>query len=149
MGDLTTYKTAGSHQHLAEIRQSLGAAAGGDISMSFTPVLAPMPRGILATCTAKLADGMVEADLRAAFARYDDEPFVTLLPAGQQPHTAATTGSNSAHLQVALDADAGRAIVLVAIDNLGKGAAGQAVQNANLMLGLPESTGLPINAVGQ
>jgi N-acetyl-gamma-glutamyl-phosphate reductase len=149
MGDLTSYKTAGTHQHLAEIRQSLGGIAGAAISMSFTPVLAPMPRGILATCTAKVCDGVDESDLRRAFGRYHEEPFVTLLAAGHHPHTAATTGSNSAHLQVALDADVGRAIVTVAIDNLGKGAAGQAIQNANAMLGLAETTGLPINAVGQ
>ena len=108
-----------------------------------------MPRGILATCTATLAPGVGEPELREAFAGYADEPFVTVLAAGQQPHTAATTGSNSAHLQVAADVDAGRAIVIVAIDNLGKGAAGQAIQNANLMMGLSETTGLPINAVGQ
>jgi N-acetyl-gamma-glutamyl-phosphate reductase len=148
MGDLMAYKTAGTHQHLAEIRQTLSAVAGTEVSLSFTPILAPMPRGILATCTAKVNDGADEAALRSAFSCYDDEPFVTLLPAGQQPHTAATTGSNSAHVQVALDADAGRAVVLVAIDNLGKGAAGQAIQNANAILGLAETTGLPVNGVG-
>jgi N-acetyl-gamma-glutamyl-phosphate reductase len=149
MGDLTTYKVAGGHQHLGEMRQSLSAAAGEEVSMSFTPMLVPTPRGILATCTATISAGIGAAELRAAFARYDDEPFVTLLSEGQQPRTAATTGSNNAHLQVALDDDAGRAIVVVAIDNLGKGAAGQAIQNANLMLGLAETTGLPINGVGQ
>ena len=85
--------------------------------------------------------------LRAAFDCYADEPFVTLLPEGQLPHTAATAGSNSAHLQVAADEDPGRAVVLVALDNLGKGAAGQAIQNANLMLGFPETTGLPVNGI--
>jgi N-acetyl-gamma-glutamyl-phosphate reductase len=148
-GGLTAYKTAGAHQHLAEIRQSLGQVAGGEISLSFTPILAPMPRGILATCTATVAAGVGPAELRAAFDCYDSEPFVTLLPEGTQPRTAATTGSNSAHLQVELDADANRAIVMVAIDNLGKGAAGQAIQNANAMLGLAETTGLPINGLGQ
>jgi N-acetyl-gamma-glutamyl-phosphate reductase len=149
MGDVTAYKTGGAHQHLAEIRQSLTAVAGTEVSMSFTPVLVPMPRGILATCTATIADGVGAEELRSAFSCYDNEPFVTLLAQGVQPHTAATTGSNSAHLQVALDADAGRAIVIVAIDNLGKGAAGQAIQNANAMLGLPEPTGLAINGAGQ
>jgi N-acetyl-gamma-glutamyl-phosphate reductase len=149
MGDLTTYKIAGAHTHLGEVRQSLSEVAGAPVSLSFTPILAPMPRGILATCTATVTDGTTEADLRAAFATYDNEPFVTLLPEGQQPHTAATTGSNSAHLQVALDGDAKRAVVIVAIDNLGKGAAGQAIQNANAMLGLAETTGLPINGIGQ
>jgi N-acetyl-gamma-glutamyl-phosphate reductase len=147
MGDLTSYKTAGAHQHLAEIRQALRKAADAEVSMSFTPILAPMPRGILATCTATVRPGLDEDDLRAAFSRYDAEPFITMLPPDQQPHTAATTGSNSAHLQVALDVDAGRAVVVVAIDNLGKGAAGQAIQNANAMLGLPETTGLSINGV--
>jgi N-acetyl-gamma-glutamyl-phosphate reductase len=115
--------------------------------LSFTPMLIPMPRGILATCTAKLTPGVDDAALRAAFAGYAEEPFVTLLPEGQQPHTAATWGSNSAHLQVVTDNDPGRAVVLVALDNLGKGAAGQAIQNANLMLGLPETTGLPRNGI--
>jgi N-acetyl-gamma-glutamyl-phosphate reductase len=149
MSDLTTYKVGGAHQHLGEIRQALGAVAGAPVSLSFTPMLVPMPRGILATCTAKVTSGVGEPELRAAFSNYDTEPFVTLLPAGQLPRTASTTGSNSAHLQVALDADGGRAIVIVAIDNLGKGAAGQAIQNANLMLGLAETTGLPINGIGQ
>jgi N-acetyl-gamma-glutamyl-phosphate reductase len=149
MGDLTTYKTAGTHQHLAEIRQSLAAAADTEVSMSFTPMLVPMPRGILATCTATVADGIGASELRAAFTCYRDEPFVTVLPDGVHPHTAATTGSNSAHVQVAFDADASRAVVTVAIDNLGKGAAGQAIQNANAMLGLAETSGLSINGVGQ
>ena len=149
MGDLTAYKVGGTHQHLGEMRQALSAVAGTPVSMSFTPMLVPMPRGILATCTVTVRPGVDEAGLRAAFARYDEEPFVSLLPAGRQPHTAATTGSNSAHVQVSLDADASRAVVTVAIDNLGKGAAGQAIQNANLMLGLAETTGLPINGIGQ
>lgn len=149
MGDVTTYKVAGTHQHLGEMRQALRAAAGAAVSMSFTPLLVPMPRGILATCTATTRAGAGAAELRAAFAGYDDEPFVTVFPEGRLPHTAATMGSNSAHLQVAFDADAGRAVVLVALDNLGKGAAGQALQNANLVLGLPETTGLTVNGVGQ
>lgn len=149
MGGLSSYKVGGAHQHLGEMKQALSGVAGAAVSMSFTPILVPMPRGILATCTAKLAAGVEASALRAAFALYDDEPFVTVLPEGQQPRTAATTGSNSAHLQVALDRDANRAVVIVAIDNLGKGAAGQAIQNANLMLGLPETTGLPVNGIGQ
>jgi N-acetyl-gamma-glutamyl-phosphate reductase len=146
MGDLSPYKVGGVHQHLPEMRQSLGDAAGADVTLSFTPLLAPMPRGILATCTAPLATGADEDTLRAALhAAYAGEPFVTVLPAGQWPHTAATSGSNSCHLQVAADTDAGRAVVVAAIDNLGKGAAGQALQNMNLALGLPETTGLPVN----
>jgi N-acetyl-gamma-glutamyl-phosphate reductase len=147
MGDLTPYKVGSGHQHLAELRQSLSAVAGEVVSMSFTPILAPMPRGILATCTARLRSGVDDDALRAAYQGYDDEPFVTVLPAGRWPHTAATGGSNSAQLQIVADVDAGRAVVVAAIDNLGKGAAGQAVQNANLMLGLPETTGLAVNGV--
>jgi N-acetyl-gamma-glutamyl-phosphate reductase len=143
MGDLTPYKVGGAHQHLPEIRQALGVG-----TMSFTPVLAPMPRGILATCTAKLRPGVDTAQLRAAAGdAYAGEPFVTLLPEGQWPHTAATSGSNSCQLQVVADTDAGRAVVVAAIDNLGKGAAGQAVQNANLALGFDETAGLSANGV--
>lgn len=143
MGDLTPYKVGGTHQHLPEIRQALGAG-----TMSFTPVLAPMPRGILATATAKLRPGAGSAQLRDALGEaYGDEPFVTLLPEGQWPHTAATSGSNSCQLQVVADLDAGRAVVVSAIDNLGKGAAGQAVQNANLALGFDEAAGLSANGV--
>ena len=103
-----------------------------------------MPRGILATCTARLAAGRPgHQDLRAALATaYADEPFVHLLPDGQWPSTAATAGSNAVHLQAAADPHAGRAVVVAALDNLGKGAAGQAIQAANLMLGLPETAGL-------
>ena len=148
MGDLSAYKVGGSHQHIPEIRQSLSHAAGHPVTLSFTPVLAPMPRGILATCTARLAAGATAEDLCAALrGAYDDEPFVTVLPEGQWPHTAATLGSNSCHLQVAADMSVGRAVVVAAIDNLGKGAAGQAIQNANLALGLPETAGLPVDGI--
>jgi N-acetyl-gamma-glutamyl-phosphate reductase len=120
-----------------------------DPVVSFTPMLAPMPRGILATCTARLRDpGTTTAALREALAAaYDGAPFVRLLPEGRWPSTAATNGSNMAHLQAAVDAHAGRAVVAAALDNLGKGAAGQAVQAANLMLGLPETTGLSFQGV--
>jgi N-acetyl-gamma-glutamyl-phosphate reductase len=105
-----------------------------------------MPRGILATCTAR--SGASSGELREALGRaYAGEPFVHLLPEGRWPGTGATLGSNAAHLQVAADAHAGRAIVICAIDNLGKGAAGQAVQIANLMLGLPETAGLTPHGV--
>lgn len=148
MGDLSPYKVGGTHQHIAEISQSLSASAGTPVTLSFTPVLAPMPRGILATCTGRLAVGASPTAARDALsAAYDDEPFVTLLAEGQWPHTAATTGSNACQLQVAVDADPGRVVVIAAIDNLGKGAAGQAMQNANLMLGLPEAAGLSANGV--
>ena len=134
MGDLSPYKV-GAHQHVPEIKQATGAT-----SLSMTPVLAPMPRGILATVTAIPTGG---DDPRAVLAAaYADEPFVHVLPAGAWPHTAATAGSNSCHLQATLDADSGRIVVVGALDNLGKGAAGQAVQCANLMSGLPETAGL-------
>jgi N-acetyl-gamma-glutamyl-phosphate reductase len=139
MGDLSPYKV-GAHQHVPEIKQATGAT-----SLSMTPVLAPMPRGILATVTARpLSDGDPRSVLRTAYA---DEPFVHVLPAGTWPHTAATAGSNSCHLQATLDVDSGRIVVVSALDNLGKGAAGQAVQCANLMLGLPETTGLSVFGV--
>lgn len=140
MGDLSPYKV-GAHQHVPEIKQASGAR-----SLSFTPVLAPMPRGILATVTTVPTGPGV--DPRAVLAEaYADAPFVHVLPEGVWPHTAATLGSNSCHLQAAVDVDSGRLIVVSAIDNLGKGAAGQAVQCANLMLGLPETTGLPVHGV--
>ncbi|MEU5912171.1 N-acetyl-gamma-glutamyl-phosphate reductase [Micromonospora sp. NPDC047527] len=136
LGDLSPYRV-GTHQHVPEIKQASGAT-----SLSFTPVLAPMPRGILATVTAVPARGVDPQQVLAQ--AYADAPFVHVLPEGRWPHTAATLGSNSCHLQATVDVDSGRLIVLSALDNLGKGAAGQAVQNANLMLGLPETTGLSV-----
>jgi N-acetyl-gamma-glutamyl-phosphate reductase len=144
-GDVSAYKVA-SHRHTPEVRQSLSRLAGADVTLSYTPTLAPMPRGILATCTARTSAS--EEALRAALtARYDDEPFVHVLPPGRWPHTAATAGSNACQLQLAVDADAGRAVVVAALDNLGKGAAGQALQCANLALGLPETAGLTASGV--
>jgi N-acetyl-gamma-glutamyl-phosphate reductase len=143
ISDLTPYRV-GCHQHVPEILQATGAR-----TLSLTPVLAPMTRGILATVTAlPTSTGLREADVRAVLAQvYRDEPFVHLLPAGRQPRTAATYGSNSVHLQAGIDLSSGRVIVTSAIDNLGKGAAGQAVQNANLMLGLAETAGLSADGV--
>jgi N-acetyl-gamma-glutamyl-phosphate reductase len=125
-----------------------GHRAGGPrVTVGFTPILVPMPRGILATCTARLTDGQATAEVRQALAEhYTGEPFVCLLPEGRWPTTAAVAGSNGVHLQAAADTRTGRATVVAAIDNLGKGAAGQAIQNANLMLGLPETAGL--SAIG-
>jgi len=143
MGDLSPYRV-GEHQHVPEIKRASGAR-----TLSFTPVLAPMPRGILATVTAR----PVRAGLPAAAVRevlisaYREEPFVHVLPEGTWPHTAATLGANTCHLQATVDSDSGRIIVVSAIDNLGKGAAGQAVQCANLMFDLPETTALPVNGV--
>jgi N-acetyl-gamma-glutamyl-phosphate reductase len=121
--------------------------AGERVTVSFTPVLAPMPRGILTTASAPLVAGVDAAAVRAVYEKaYDAEPFVQLLPEGQWPSTAATLGSNNVQLQVAVDADAGRLIVIAAIDNLTKGTAGGAVQSMNIALGFAETTGL--SAVG-
>jgi N-acetyl-gamma-glutamyl-phosphate reductase len=144
MGSVSAYQAGGTHRHTPEIEQALAKVGGPGARVSFTPVLAPMARGILATCTARLSSaGAGTGELTSALAEaYSAEPFVTVLPAGRWPATAAVAGSNAVHLQVAADARSGRATVCSAIDNLGKGAAGQAIQNANLMLGLPETAGL-------
>jgi N-acetyl-gamma-glutamyl-phosphate reductase len=157
MGSMSAYKVGGAHRHTPEIEQALSQVlpeaaperARQRASISFTPVLAPMPRGILATCTARLAPGVTDsADLTAALrAFYSASPFVHVLADGQWPVTGAVAGSNGAHLQAAADAHAGRAVVVAATDNLGKGAAGQAVQIANIMLGLPETAGLTPHGV--
>lgn len=142
MGDLSAYKV-GAHRHVPEIKQATGIT-----SLTMTPVLAPMPRGILSSVAMRPVGGTQFADVRAALEEaYGDEPFVHVLPEGQQPHTAATSGSNAAHLQVVEDIDSGRVVVTCAIDNLGKGAAGQAVQVANIMLGLAETAGLTANGI--
>jgi N-acetyl-gamma-glutamyl-phosphate reductase len=143
MGNVAAYNIAGVHRHTPEIAQNLSAVAGEPVTVSFTPVLVPMPRGILATCTAKLKPGVSAEQLREAYTKaYGDEPFVTVLPEGQLPTTAAVLGSNNVQIQVAVDDLADRAIVIGAIDNLTKGTAGGAVQCANLALGLPETAGL-------
>jgi len=144
MSSMSPYGVGGVHRHTPEIEQNLSAAAGGSVSVSFTPTLAPMPRGILATCTARAKPGLSADTLRDSWeAAYSDEPFVHLLPAGQWPRTADVLGSNNVHLQVALDVRTGRVIALAAVDNLTKGTAGAAVQCTNLALGLAETTGLP------
>lgn len=148
MGSISAYKAGGVHQHIPEMEQSLSACAGRKVTLGFTPLLAPMPRGILATCTARLAPGATAEALRDLMhAAYDGEPFIHVLPAGALPTTAATLGSNSAHIQVLADPHSGRAVVLVALDNLVKGAAGQGLQNANRILGLPEDLGLPVTGL--
>lgn len=141
MGSMSTYKVGGTHQHTPEIEQTLGRVAGGDVHINFTPLLAPMPRGILATLSVKTKAS--ETQLRSALENYyADETFVSVLPAGQLPVTGSTLGSNAVHIQVAKDERLGRATVIVAIDNLIKGAAGQALQNANIMYGFTEALGL-------
>jgi N-acetyl-gamma-glutamyl-phosphate reductase len=148
MGSVSAYHVGGVHRHIPEIEQALGEASGTRPVVSFTPMLAPMPRGILATCTARLASGAAAASPRQALvSAYGDEPFIHVLPEGRWPATAATTGSNAAHLQAVADPHSGRAVVIAALDNLVKGAAGQAVQIANLMLGLPETAGLTAHGV--
>ncbi len=209
MGAVSAYQVGGVHRHTPEIEQALSEAlsravpiavpaataadspgvptqvapaapvAGARVRVSFTPTLAPMSRGILATCTARFADGGASsrgaaagpgsaqagaggaagmtgacgADgatgwLRAELERaYAGQPFVHVLPAGTWPTTAATAGSNAVHLQAAADTRTGRAVVVAALDNLGKGAAGQAIQNANLMTGQAETAGLSAQGV--
>ncbi|NBQ42612.1 MAG: N-acetyl-gamma-glutamyl-phosphate reductase, partial [Mycobacteriaceae bacterium] len=139
------YNIAGGHRHTPEIAQGLRAVTDRAVSVSFTPVLIPTARGILATCTAPTAASASE--VRAAYEKaYADEPFVHLLADGQLPRTGSVTGSNVAQIAVAVDADASVLVALCAIDNLVKGTAGAAVQSMNLALGWPETEGLP--AVG-
>jgi N-acetyl-gamma-glutamyl-phosphate reductase len=148
MGSMSAYKVGGVHQHTPEMEQSLSAAAGVPVTLSFTPLLAPMPRGIVATCTAIARGGATTQSVRAALLdAYAAEPFVDVLPEGFWPQTSSVAGSNMVQLQCAVDAHSGRVVVVSALDNLVKGAAGQAVQNANLMLGLDETTGLSRNGV--
>ncbi len=143
MGSVSAYSVGGTHRHTPEIVQNLSALTDAPVSLSFTPLLVPMPRGILATCTATAKSGVGAGDLRDAFVKaYAEEPFVHLLTEGQWPTTQAVLGSNSVHLQVTLDESAGRAVVVGAVDNLAKGTAGAAVQCLNLAMGLPETTGL-------
>jgi N-acetyl-gamma-glutamyl-phosphate reductase len=144
MGSASAYGVGGAHRHTPEIAQNLAGVAGRQVSVSFTPVLAPMPRGILTTASAPISPGIdLDAVTSAYRAAYADEPFVHLLDGESGwPATAATLGSNAVHLRVAVDADAGRLVAVAALDNLTKGTAGAAVQSMNIALGLPETTGL-------
>lgn len=143
MGSMSPYGVGGGHRHTPEMIQNLSGAAGAEVSVSFTPTLAPMSRGILATCSAKAKPGVTAESVRAAYEKaLADEPFVHLLPEGQWPATASVQGSNAVQIQVAYDEAAGRIIAISAIDNLTKGTAGGAVQSMNIALGLDESTGL-------
>ncbi|MFH9225779.1 N-acetyl-gamma-glutamyl-phosphate reductase [Streptomyces lydicus] len=143
MGAMSPYGVGGVHRHTPEMIQNLSRAAGEPVTVSFTPTLAPMPRGILATCSARVKPGVDAAAARAAYEKaFADEPFVQLLPEGQWPSTAAVYGSNAAQIQLAYDATAGRLVVISAIDNLTKGTAGGALQSMNIALGLDETTGL-------
>jgi N-acetyl-gamma-glutamyl-phosphate reductase len=149
MGSLTSYKFGGIHQHTPEIEQALSAVSQKEAKISFTPILAPMPRGILATITAKLTTPINTQQVHDLYAKhYANEFFIDLLPIGQMPKTSAVTGSNKVQIQVAVDEHSNRLVVSVAIDNLGKGAAGQAIQNANLICGLSEISGLALDGIG-
>ena len=141
MGNASAYGVGGTHRHTPEIVQNLAALTTADVKVSFTPLLVPMSRGILATCTAPTDVSADEA--RAVYEKaYAEEPFVHVLPEGQWPQTQSVLGSNAVHLQVAVDEDAGRLVAIGAVDNLAKGTAGAAVQCMNLAVGLPETRGL-------
>jgi N-acetyl-gamma-glutamyl-phosphate reductase len=143
MGNVSAYGVGGVHRHTPEIEQNLAAVAGAPVSVSFTPLLVPMPRGILATCSAPAKPGVTADDARAAYVKaYADEPFVHVLPDGLWPQTKAVSGSNAVHLQVTVDERAGRLVAVGAVDNLVKGTAGAAVQCMNLALALDETLGL-------
>jgi len=143
MNNLTSYKFGGVHQHTPEIEEVLSKIGKKNVKISFTPILAPMPRGILATVTAKLTTKTSTENARDLFSSYyKNSKFVTLLATGSMPMTSAVLGSNNAQIQFAIDEHVGRLVVSTAIDNLGKGAAGQAIQNANLMCDLSEDLGL-------
>lgn len=151
MGSAVPYAVGGSHRHIPELVQNLKRSGADDVTVSFTPVLVPMSRGILATATAKLAPGVAEPtneELHAIWSdAYANEPFVEVLPFGEWPATAPTTGANTAHIQVGYDKKAGRIITVTAIDNLVKGTAGAAIQSMNIALGLPETQGLSTEGV--
>ncbi|MGG7464344.1 MULTISPECIES: N-acetyl-gamma-glutamyl-phosphate reductase [unclassified Plantibacter] len=148
LGSANPYAVGGTHRHIPEIAQGLRAAGAERVSISFTPVLVPMSRGILATSTARIVPGTTPDQVRAAWeTAYADEPFVQLLPDGSFPRTADVLGANTALIGLAVDEAAGRVVVVTAVDNLVKGTAGAAIQSANLALGLPETTGLSVNGV--
>jgi N-acetyl-gamma-glutamyl-phosphate reductase len=148
LGSAHAYGVGGVHRHVPEVIQNLSGAGGEKVSVSFTPVLVPMARGILATSTARLQPGVSAADVRSAWQlAYADEPFVELLPEGSFPRVSDTIGANTALIGLAVDEEAERVVTVVAIDNLVKGTAGAAIQSTNIALGIPESTGLPVNGV--
>jgi len=150
MGSASAYSVGGVHRHTPEIVQSLQASAreGETVIVSFTPVLAPMARGILATATAPVKEGVDADDVRNAYEKaYADESFVHLLPAGRWPATKHVLGSNRMDLGVVLDPDAGVLVTVGAIDNLTKGTAGGAVQSMNIALGFAETLGLPLTGI--
>ena len=151
-GSALPYSVGGTHRHIPEILQNFAHAAGksaaeaDDYTLAFTPILAPMARGILATVSAKLTDkalGMTDAEIRQVWLdAYEGQDFMAVLPEGVMPATANIIGSNAAHIQAVVDHHAGRLLAFAAIDNLNRGTAGQAVQSLNVALGLPEDAGL-------
>jgi N-acetyl-gamma-glutamyl-phosphate reductase len=148
LGTANPYAVGGTHRHIPEIRQALMAAGADEVRISFTPVLVPMARGILATSTAPIAPGVTDEQIRAAWeSAYGEETFVQVLPQGQFPRTADVTGANTALIGLAIDRAANRVTVVTAVDNLTKGTAGAAVQSMNLALGLPEDRALTVNGV--
>ncbi|MBN9238045.1 MAG: N-acetyl-gamma-glutamyl-phosphate reductase [Micrococcales bacterium 70-64] len=148
LGSAHAYQVGGVHRHTPEIVQNLELAGGAGVTVSFTPVLVPMSRGILATSTARLKPGVTKAQVRDAWeAAYADEPFVHVLPDGQFPRTADTLGANTCLIGLAVDEAAGRVVVVSALDNLVKGTAGAAIQSANIALGFPETLGLSTDGV--
>ena len=143
MGNASAYGVGGTHRHTPEITQNLSGLVDGTVAVSFTPLLVPMSRGILATCSAPLARDVSAEEAHETYAKaYADEPFVHVLPPGQWPQTQSVTGSNAVHVQVTVDEAARRLVAVGAVDNLAKGTAGAAVQCMNLALGLDEGTGL-------
>lgn len=152
LGSANPYAVGGTHRHIPEIRQALAAAspamAADGIRLSFTPVLVPMSRGILATSSAPIVDGVTDAQIREAWeSAYGDETFVQLLPEGRFPRTADVLGANTALIGLAIDRAANRVTVVTAVDNLVKGTAGAAIQSMNIALGLPEGRALSVNGV--
>lgn len=143
MGGMSPYGVGGIHRHTPEIEQGLSQLSGDPVRISFTPTLAPMPRGILTTATARVKEGVDTSTLREVWEEaYAHEAFVRVLPEGQWPNTKAVLGSNYVQLQLAFDARVGRLVVSAAIDNLAKGTAGGAIQSMNIALGMSERTGL-------
>ena len=148
LGSANPYAVGGTHRHIPEIQQNLRKAGAGSPTLSFTPVLVPMSRGILATSTARVKPGVTAAQVQAAWEEaYAGEPFVQVLPAGVVPRTSDVLGANTVLIGVALDAAAGRVVTVLAIDNLYKGTAGAAIQSVNIALGLDETAGLTVNGV--
>ena len=144
MGSLKAYNTAGKHRHTPEMEQNLSAYTDKDVTVAFTPVLAPLPRGILTTAIAPLVEGITQDIATKTYQGfYADEPFVQVLPEGQQPQTQHVVGSNLCQVQVEVDERAGKLLMTSAIDNLTKGTGGAAVQCMNIALGYEETAGLP------